>query len=152
MSAITRRAAVCTLAWLAAAQALAAGEEPRAERGKPPVAIKGFDPVAYFTLGRAVRGRAELELEWDGRRYRFSSTAHRESFRADPLHFAPQFPDFCAMSLTRGEVVEADPEHWLIAEGKLYMFGKPVGPKLFQERFAENVERANRHGPLPAKP
>jgi hypothetical protein len=36
------------------------------------------------------------------------------------------------MSLTRGEVVEADPENWLIADGKLYMFGKPVGPKLFE--------------------
>jgi YHS domain-containing protein len=152
MSTITRRVAVCTLACLTAAPTLAVGKQPQAESGQTPLAIKGFDPVAYFTLAKAVRGRAELELEWDDRRYRFSSATHRERFRADPLRYAPQFPDFCAMSLTRGEVVEADPENWLIADGKLYMFGKPVGPKLFRERLAENVERANRHGPLLSKP
>lgn len=150
MLGMTRRAAARTLACLATAPALATRAQAWADNDKSPVAIKGYDPVAYFTLGKPVRGHADLELEWDDRRYRFSSAEHRERFRADPLRYAPQFPDFCAMSLTRGEVVEANPEHWLIADGKLYMFGKSIGPKLFQERLVENVERANNSSrPLP---
>jgi YHS domain-containing protein len=149
---MTRRAAVRTLAGLACAPTVTFRAQARAEHDKAPVAIKGYDPVAYFTLGRPVRGHADLEFEWDARRYRFSSEAHRERFRTDPVRYAPQFPDLCAMSLTRGEVVDANPEYWLIADGKLYMFGKPIGPKLFQERLVDNVERANQGGLLLRKP
>ena len=113
--------------------------------GPYPVAIKGYDPVAYFTLGKPTRGRQNIWHEWDERRYLFSSTEHRDLFKADPVRYAPQFPDFCAMSLTRGEIVDANPEYWLVSDGKLYMFGKPVGPKLFQQDLAKNVASANQH-------
>jgi len=112
---------------------------------KVPMAIKGYDPVAYFTIGSPVRGLPEIEYEWDEHRYRFSRAEHRELFRADPVRYAPQFGNHCAMSLTRGEIVEADPESWLISEGKLYMFGKSIGPSLFQQALTENINRANQN-------
>jgi hypothetical protein len=84
-----------------------------------PLAIKGYDPVAYFTLGRPVGGLAEIEYAWDEHRYRFSTAEHRELFKADPARYAPQFQNFCAMALSTGELVVADPENWLISEGKL---------------------------------
>src|ERR1700741_1149939 len=89
------------------------------------LAIRGYDPVAYFTDGMPVRGRPDIEYEWDERRYRFSRAEHRELFKADPVRYAPQFAGFCAVALTRGEVDEANPEYWLISDGKLYLFGKP---------------------------
>ena len=117
-----------------------------------PVAIKGYDPVAYFRLGKPTLGRQNIWYEWDERRYLFASAEHRELFKADSLRYAPQFPDFCAMSLTRGEVVDANPEYWLISEGKLYMFGKPVGPDLFKQDLAKNVTSANQNrGVLPRR-
>ena len=115
------------------------------------MAIKGFDPVAYFTLGKPTRGRPDIWYEWDERRYLFSSAEHRDLFRADPVRYAPQFPDFCAMSLARGEIVDANPEYWLVSEGKLYMFGKPVGPDLFKQELAKNVVSANQHRGLVQK-
>ncbi len=111
----------------------------------PPLAIKGFDPVAYFTVGRPVRGLPEIEFEWDEYRYRFSTPEHRALFKADPVRYAPQFANFCAMALTRGEVDEANPQYWLISQGKLYLFGKPVGPALFRRGLAENVAKANQN-------
>ena len=66
-----------------------------------PLAIKGYDPVAYFTDGKPRRGLPEFEYEWDEHRYRFSSTEHRELFKADPVRYAPQFANFCAMSLAQ---------------------------------------------------
>jgi hypothetical protein len=113
-----------------------------------PLAIKGYDPVAYFTDGKATRGLPKFEYEWDERRYRFFRAEHRELFKADPVRYAPQFADFCAMSLAQREIVEADPENWLIKDGKLYLFGKSIGPDLFQKDLAANVARANQNRDL----
>jgi hypothetical protein len=109
------------------------------------LAIRGYDPVGYFTDGKALPGRPEFELEWNEHLYRFVSAAHRELFKAEPVRYAPQFSSYCAMSLTRGEVVEANPEYWLISEGKLYLFGKPTGPAAFQQALIENVEKAHQN-------
>ena len=113
-----------------------------------PLAIKGYDPVAYFTDGKPTRGLPEYEYQWDEHRYRFASAEHRDLFKADPVRYAPQFGNYCAMSLAGGEIVEANPENWLISDGKLYIFGKSIGPDLFQRNLAENVARANRNRDL----
>jgi len=113
-----------------------------------PLAIKGYDPVAYFTVGRPVPGLPAIEYEWDGYLYRFSLAEHRDLFKADPVHYAPQFGNFCAMALSKGEIVVADPGNWLIGDGKLYVFGKPVGPDLFQKDLAGNILKANQNRTL----
>jgi hypothetical protein len=110
-----------------------------------PLAIKGYDPVAYFTIGGPVRGLPKIEYEWDEHRYLFSRPEHRELFKADPVRYAPQFANLCAMALSRGKIVEANPEYWLISEGKLYIFGPPGGPKLFQQHLARNIAKANQY-------
>jgi len=117
-----------------------------------PLAIKGYDPVAYFTVGRPVRGLPKIEYEWDEHRYRFSRPEHRELFMADPVRYAPQFANLCAISLSRGAIVEANPEYWLITEDKLYIFGGPAGPKLFQQDLARNIAKANENRVLLPKP
>jgi len=110
-----------------------------------PLAIKGYDPVAYFTAGKPVRGAAEFEFEWDDRRWRFASAEHRDLFKASPVRYAPQFGNYCAMALALNQVVVADPENWLISDGKLYVFGKPApaGPELFKKDLAGNISKAN---------
>jgi hypothetical protein len=112
-----------------------------------PLAIKGYDPVAYFTDGKPVHGLPEFEHVWDERRYRFASAVHRDAFKADPVRYAPQFGNYCAMALSKGEIVVADPENWLVSDGKLYVFGKPApaGPALFQKDLAGNILKANQN-------
>jgi hypothetical protein len=112
-----------------------------------PLGIKGYDPVAYFTDGKPTPGLPEFEYVWDERRYRFASAAHRDAFKADPVRYAPHFGNFCAMALSKGEIVVADPENWLVSEGKLYVFGKlaPAGPALFQKDLAGNIAKANQN-------
>jgi hypothetical protein len=117
---------------------------PAAAAGEPsPLAIKGYDPVAYFTIGRPTPGSPDIEYEWDERRYRFASAEHREVFKTDPVRYAPQFANYCALALTHSEVVEGNPEYWLISDGKLYLFGKPIGPELFQRDLAGNLAKAD---------
>jgi hypothetical protein len=149
MSGVSRRNVVGFV--LVAVAAFATGI-PSVAGEPPPLAIKGYDPVAYFTTGSPARGLPEIEYEWDEHRYRFSRSEHRELFKADPVRYAPQFVNFCAMALTRGEIVEADPESWLISEGKLYLFGKQRGPSLFQDDLAGNITKANENRWLVRKP
>ena len=118
---------------------------PAAAAGPARLAIQGYDPVAYFTTGRPTPGKAEIAYEWDEHRYLFSRPEHREMFRADPVRYAPQFANFCAMALTRGEVHEANPEYWLISGGKLYIFALPIGPEAFQQDLAGNLIKANQN-------
>jgi hypothetical protein len=149
MNIVSRRGAIFS-ALLAIASSFAAASIVSAGLEKLPLAIRGYDPVAYFTLGGPARGLLEFEHEWDEQRYRFASAEHRELFKADPVRYAPQFRNFCAMALTRGELDEANPENWLIREGKLYIFGKapPMGPALFEEDLAGNIAKANQNRAL----
>src|SRR6476620_8442917 len=99
---------VATLSPIATSMPLVAAERIQ-------LAIKGYDPVAYFTIGKPTVGLAALDYEWDEYRYLFSSAEHRELFRADPVRYAPQFANFCAVALTRGELDEGNPEYWLVS-------------------------------------
>ncbi|HEU4662063.1 MAG TPA: YHS domain-containing (seleno)protein [Pseudolabrys sp.] len=146
MGSLSRRRAIL-LAVLATASALPPSTSFAAD---VPLAIKGYDPVAYFTDGKPTPGLPEFEYVWDERRYRFASAKHRDLFKADPVHYAPQFGNYCAMALALNQVVVANPENWLISDGKLYVFGKPApdGPALFQKDLANNIAKANHNRPI----
>jgi hypothetical protein len=145
MDNVSRRNAI-----LAVVAALFATSMPSFATEAVPLAIKGYDPVAYFTTGSPTRGLPEIEYEWDEHRYLFASAEHRELFEADPVRYAPQFGNFCAMALALGEIDEANPENWLISDGKLYIFGKPapMGPALFEQDLAANIASANQNRAL----
>jgi len=140
MRSFSRRYVIRTLALAAGGVAVASSRSVAGEA--VPLALKGYDPVAYFTAGKATHGSPDIEYEWDERRYRFASAEHRDAFKADPVRYAPQFANYCAMALAEGEVIDGNPEYWLISDGKLYLFGKPVGPELFQRNLAGNLTKA----------
>lgn len=117
------------LALLLLALPFASGPASAAE--ELPLAIKGYDPVAYFELNDAVPGKPDFEYEWDERRYRFVSARHRRLFKANPVHYAPRFGNACTSALALGIPSEADPKVWSIYEGRLYVFGSAVGRDIF---------------------
>ena len=143
MSAVPRRNMLCALVVLTASALFASAAGSRAAEAL--LAIKGYDPVAYFADGKPTPGQPELQYQWDEHVWRFATAEHRDLFKADPVRYAPQFGNYCAMALSKGEVVVADPENWLINEGKLYIFGKPApaGPALFTQNLEENIAKAN---------
>jgi hypothetical protein len=147
MHSFSRRSVICGFAVLAAVSTFAAASRSVAA-AEVPLAIKGYDPVAYFTDGKPTQGLPDIEYGWDEHRYRFASAEHRELFKADPVRYAPQFGNFCAMALSKGEIVVADPENWLISDGKLYVFGKKMGSTLFQQDLTANITKANQNRPI----
>lgn len=84
--------------------------------------LKGYDPVAYFTDNKAVKGTPAIHYEWDEGRYQFSNDKNKLSFTSNPDQYAPQFAGFCTAGLAKGMKAEANPEFFTVAGGKLYTF------------------------------
>lgn len=106
------------------------------------VALKGYDPVSYFTHGKPEQGSSEFSFAFDDTTYWFKNAEHRAKFAADPEQYAPQFNGFCAVQLSRGRKVEADPEAWTIKNGKLYVFSGKRGVPIFNEHPIDVAEKA----------
>ena len=85
------------------------------------VALKGYDPVAYFTEGKPVQGRPEFSASHEGAIYRFANAANREAFAAAPGKYAPRYGGYCAYGMASGYKAPIEPDAWTIVEGKLYL-------------------------------
>jgi len=55
------------------------------------IALKGYDTVAYFTDGKPVKGKKEIQYEWQGAKWLFSTEQHRNMFRENPEKYAPKY-------------------------------------------------------------
>jgi hypothetical protein len=81
------------------------------------MAIQGFDPVAYFTDRKAVKGSLKFTHQWLGATWLFSTAEHRDTFAADPVGYAPQYGGFCANSMANGETAGINPHLWRSSMG-----------------------------------
>jgi YHS domain-containing protein len=111
------------------------------------VALKGYDPVSYFTDGKPEKGSSDFTFAFDDTVYWFKSAEHKAKFAANPEQYAPQFDGFCAVQLSRGHKVEADPEAWTITNGKLYVFSGKRGVPIFHEQPGAIVAKASENWP-----
>jgi YHS domain-containing protein len=86
------------------------------------VAMKGYDPVAYFDTGAPVKGVADYSTEWANATWQFASAEHRDRFVADPEQYAPQFGGYCSFAVSKGFTADISPDAWDIEDGRLYLF------------------------------
>ena len=87
------------------------------------IGIKGYDPVAYFSQNKAVKGRKDFSNSYKGIKYHFVSSSNLESFQSDPAKYEPQYGGWCAYAMGKeGSKVEVDPETFKIINGKLFLF------------------------------
>jgi YHS domain-containing protein len=90
---------------------------------KSSLAIDGYDPVAYFTQNKAIEGKKDIAVIYEGITYRFATIQNKQAFSADPARYEPQYGGWCAYAMgASGEKVEVDPETFKIINGKLYLF------------------------------
>ncbi|NNC99337.1 MAG: YHS domain-containing protein [Gammaproteobacteria bacterium] len=103
-------------------------------------AIHGYDPVAYFTLGEAMKGSDVFTHDWLGAEWHFVTAEHRDLFAQDPTKYAPQHGGYCAVGASGGGTFIAEPESWRIEDGKLYLFYSEETASRFNPGSAEVVE------------
>ncbi len=106
------------------------------------VAIKGYDPVAYFTEGRPVKGSAAFSKEWLGATWHFANAKHRDAFSANPAKYMPQFGGYCSKAMSDGFVKSLDPNAWRIIDGKLYVYASKKGWNKFGKDIPGRIAKA----------
>jgi YHS domain-containing protein len=85
------------------------------------LALKGYDPVAYFTEKKPLPGKPEFTAQHQGATYRFASAANRDAFVAAPARYAPQYGGYCAFGMASGYKAPIEPDAWTVVDGKLYL-------------------------------
>lgn len=84
-------------------------------------AIDGYDPVAYFTDMKPVKGLPDFQAAYQGSTFYFASAAHRDAFTADPDKFVPQYGGYCAFGMAKGYKAAIDPAAFTVVGDKLYL-------------------------------
>lgn len=111
------------------------------------VMLLGYDPVAYFTAGRPVRGSNAITTTLPGRTYYFASVEHKRSFDADPARYEPQFGGFCSDGAAFGIKMSTDPSQFEIVDGRLFIFGDILGHEMWRLDPRWNIDHADRLWP-----
>ena len=112
------------------------------------VAIKGYDPVAYFTDKKAEMGNEMHSAMWMGAKWQFKREANKMMFEKNPEKYAPQYGGYCAYGVGVNSLFSTDPTVFTIEDGKLYLNkNKDVGMK-FNEDVKGNIAKAEKNWPM----
>ena len=128
----------------ATSPATAAKPEIFAPGGK---AIRGTDPVAYFTHGKPVAGRPDFTHEWKGATWYFASAANRDRFKQNPERWAPQYGGYCAYGVAQGYAVKIEVDQWSVVDGKLYLNYSRSVQRTWKQDIPGYIREANKNWP-----
>jgi len=112
-----------------------------------PLAIKGYDPVAYFTQSKPVKGSAAFTHQWMNSTWWFANADDRDAFAREPEKYAPQFGGYCAYGVSQNHTAPIDPEAWTIVDGKLYLNYSQGVKKTWSQQIPKYLEGANHNWP-----
>lgn len=111
------------------------------------LAIRGIDPVAYFTEGGPVMGTADHQSTWNGATWAFASAENKALFDGDPDAYAPRYGGYCAYAVSKGGLATTDPEAWTIHDGALYLNFSTTVRSIWSEDKDGNISRADANWP-----
>ncbi|MBI5153670.1 YHS domain-containing protein [Candidatus Poribacteria bacterium] len=89
-----------------------------------PLAVEGYDIVAYQSEGKAREGNQAIKSFYRGVEYHFSSEDNRRAFAANPEKYLPEYGGWCATAMADGSKVEIDPGNFKVTDGRLFLFYK----------------------------
>lgn len=111
------------------------------------VAIEGYDPVAYFTDGKAVPGDPAISSQHEGAIYQFASADHKAMFDKDPRRYVPQFGGYCAYAASINTISPIDPRYWEIVDGRLILQHNQKAWDLWHKDAGNHLVKADANWP-----
>ena len=94
------------------------------------VAVKGYDPVAYFSDRKPVPRTPAIATRW---------------------HYAPQYGGFCAFAISRGRIADIDPSDWAVVDNHLYLNNNAGAQAIWDLDRPGNIQVGNHNWPLVPK-
>ena len=112
------------------------------------VALRGTDPVAYFTEGMPVPGDPAATLDWAGATWRFATIENRDRFRADPDAYAPAYGGFCAWAVAaKRQLFSTRPRNWAVVGRRLFLNYDDAVQETWDRDRARFIAEADRAWP-----
>ena len=111
------------------------------------VAVEGYDPVAYFTQGKPVKGSEAFTTTYKGAEYRFSSAANLARFKTSPSTYSPQFGGYCAWAISQNYTAKGAAQYWRVVNGKLYLNYNADVQKKWENNIPGFIAQANSNWP-----
>jgi YHS domain-containing protein len=110
------------------------------------VILKGFDAVAYFKEGKAVKGNPAITSTYQNAKFLFASATNKAEFDKDPAKFVPQFGGYCAYGVTVGVLADPEgPDAFFVYKGKLYICGNQGALRDFKNGIDDNIGKAEKN-------
>jgi YHS domain-containing protein len=135
----------CTLViWAAAAFAQ---DKTLLNLDKSGLALQGYDPVAFFTENKPVKGNMEFHSAYHGAIYYFASAEDKARFDQDPAKYEPAFGGFCAYGASRNKLAPIDPAAFQIVEGRLLLQYSTSVRNEFNKDVSGNLAKARANWP-----
>ncbi len=110
-------------------------------------AIKGYDPVAYFTAGKPTRGIAAHAVTYKGATWLFANAENKSLFEKDQNKYAPAYGGYCAYGVSQGYLVKIEPDAWSIRNGRLFLNYDTSVRKQWEKAAGEFIAKADKNWP-----
>jgi YHS domain-containing protein len=111
------------------------------------VALQGYDPVAYFTDNKPVKGDVKFKSEYEGVIYFFSSKEHKSLFDANASKYVPAYGGYCGYAASIDRLSPISPEWFQILDGKLILQHNKKAYDKFNADLKGNVMKADENWP-----
>lgn len=110
-------------------------------------AIRGYDPVAYFSESRAIKGNPDISHSWNGAVWHFSSEKNRAAFASAPEKYVPAYGGYCAYAVANGYTATTDPEAWTVVDGRLFLNFSQGIKKRWEGKMPHYISRGDANWP-----
>jgi YHS domain-containing protein len=120
------------------------GKRPKVNVDEKGVILKGYDAVAYFKQGKAVKGDPKYSSTYGGAVYYFASASDKDEFDKSPAKYKPQYGGYCADAMKKGLLHDIDPNQFFVYKGKLYVCTGAEQIKDFESAPDSNIKKADK--------
>src|SRR5258708_5962740 len=111
------------------------------------VIINGYDPVAFFTDNKPVKGNPSFSFNYEDATYYFASQEHLDLFKNNPEKYKPQFGAWCAYAVSLGRTAPIDVNTFSIVNGRLVIQHNQKAVRGWNEDVQGNLKLADRYWP-----
>jgi YHS domain-containing protein len=112
---------------------------------EPRMMLRGYDVVAYFTQGSAVRGVPAWRSSYEGVAYHFVNADNRDAFERSPARYQPAYHGFDATRIVYAIPEDGDPGVWRVIDGRLFIFADAASLAAFELDAPANIGLADRY-------
>ncbi len=142
---VTRRLFLASILATTTAGTLHAKDAPELNLSRSGLALRGVDPISYFTVGAPQKGEKGISLNHKGGTYRFTSAANKKLFEANPEKYLPAFGGYCAYGTAVNTKVDGDPYVWHIVNDQLYLNITRSVDRVWRRNAPQYIKDANRN-------